>query len=303
MTLPPRRAALIWNPTAGGSGSQNQRATQTAKFCAALEQRGGVVEAWPTTCAGDAQRLAARAVSEGITEVYVAGGDGTINEAVQALAGTSTRLGLWPQGTANVLAREIKLPFALPRLVEVLAQGRTQPLYLGAATLEQTQERRYFFLMAGIGLDASVVRHVNPKLKKRIGKGAFWLAGLGHLAHWQPQPFTVEIDGAEYPATFAAIGKASRYGSNLAVTPRARLDAPEFEICLVNAANPFRFLRFLPYLKRSGVPEKFSDVRFFRATRARAWGENMDAQVDGEYLGQLPMAFDIVPQPLALIVP
>jgi diacylglycerol kinase family enzyme len=89
---------------------------------------------------------------------------------------------------------------------------------------ETTDQSRYFVLMAGIGLDASVVGRVQPSLKKRIGRGAFWVSGLSHLADWKPQPFTLEINDEKFNATFAAIGKAPRYGGDLAITPGARLD-------------------------------------------------------------------------------
>lgn len=298
----PRRAALIWNPTAGGGGLRRVRAV--SRFCELLAQSGVHATPWATDGPGAAQTLAARAVREGFGEIIVAGGDGTFNEALQGLEGKPlARFGFWPQGTANVLAREIGLPRKLENIVAVLARGKTRKVYLGCATPEATQQPRYFFLMAGIGLDASVVQSVNPTLKKKFGKGAFWLAGLAHLAYWTPRPFTVAIAGQSHTATFAALGRASRYGSDLAITPRARMDAAEFEICLISARKPLRYLALLRHAMRSGVPLDVPDVKFFSATAARAEGTTMDVQVDGEYLGQLPMNFTIAPQPMEIIVP
>ena len=296
-----RRAVLIWNPTSGGGGSR--RAREVENFCALMRERGVTVESWATQGPNEAQALAQRAAQEGFAELIVSGGDGTFNEALQGLIGAEIKLGFWPKGTGNVLAREIKMPRRLDRIADVLSGGRTQTIYVGCATLEATGERRYFFLMAGIGLDASVVQRVNPTLKKKLGKGAFWVAGLAHLGHWTPRPFAVEIAGQSYPATFAAIGKASRYGSDLAITPRARLDAPDFEICLINSRSRFRYLSLLRYAVSQGVPEGACDVRFLRAAKVRATGDEMDTQVDGEYLGQLPITFEIVPQTVEIIVP
>ena len=296
-----RHAVLIWNPTSGGGGTR--RAREVEKFRELLRARGVEVESWATRGPNEAQTLAARATREGAQEIIISGGDGTFNEALQGLSGTNARLGFWPKGTGNVLAREIGMPRPLEKIADVLARGRSQKIYTGCATIENTGEKRYFFLMAGIGLDASVVQTVNPTLKKKLGKGAFWIAGLGHLGHWTPRPFTVEIDGARHEATFAAIGKASRYGSDLAVTPRARLDAPDFEICLMSSRSRLRYLALLRYAVRTGVPAGVPDVSFHRAAKLRASGDNMDVQVDGEYLGQLPMTFEIVPQPIEIIVP
>jgi diacylglycerol kinase (ATP) len=299
--MTPRTIHLISNPNAGQGG--HKRAAEVARFCELLAARGVAVEVLHTRAPAEATRLAAAAVGAGAREVVVAGGDGTINEALQGLVGTGVRLGVWPAGTANVLARELGLPFALPGVVEVLARGALRRIYVGCATSERTGARRYFCLMAGIGLDASVVAHVRPRLKRRIGKGAFWVSGLSHLAYWQPAPFNVEVGPETYAATFAAIGKTAHYGGQLNVTPRAQLEQPEFEICLVSSQSRLRFLQLLAHtLRRDGVTRALAGVRFIRTNRARADGD-AHVQVDGELLGQLPMTFEIVPEPIEVFAP
>ena len=251
---------------------------------------------------GDAARIAASVASNGGCEVIVAGGDGTINEALQGLIGTDARLAILPQGTANVLARELKLPLNSSQAVEVIARGHTRKIHVGCALDGVSGARRYFFLMAGIGLDASVVQRVHPGLKKRFGKAAFWYSGLSHLTDWQPIPFEIEINGKIYAATFATIGKAASYGGELSVTPRARLDQPEFEICLVQSRSRLRYLRLLAYAMRGGAPADRRGIRFLRATSARAMGTTA-VQVDGELIGKLPMTFEIAPHSIEVIVP
>ena len=86
--------------------------------------------------------------------------------------------------------------------MEVIARGRTRKLHLGCAIDEATGAKRYFFLMAGIGLDAEVVKRVRPGLKKRIGKAAFWYSGLGHLADWEPVPFEIKVGDETFPRNF-----------------------------------------------------------------------------------------------------
>jgi YegS/Rv2252/BmrU family lipid kinase len=292
---------LIANPNAGRGG--RDRAAQIARFCELLAARGVGVEVLHTRAPGDGTRLVAEAARGGAREIVASGGDGTINEALQGLVGTSARLGVWPVGTANVLARELGLPFDVQGAAEVIARGATRRIYLGCATEERTGARRYFCLMAGIGLDASVVAHVRPRLKRRVGKAAFWVSGLSHLAYWRPVPFTVEVEGERFKATFAAIGNTAHYGGDLAITPRARLDQPEFEICLVSSRSRLRYLHLLAHTMRpAGVTRAINGVRFVRATRARAEG-NAPVQVDGELIGQLPMTFEIVPEPIEVITP
>ncbi|HKQ99256.1 MAG TPA: diacylglycerol kinase family protein [Pyrinomonadaceae bacterium] len=294
-----REVVLIWNPNAGRGGEG--RAREVARFGESLKRRGIRVEALSTSGPNDAARLAEQVARTGPRDVIVSGGDGTINEALQGLVGTGSRMAVWPRGTANVLARELKLPFDAERAADVIARGSSKAVHVGCATTESTGERRYFFLMAGIGLDASIVQKVRPRLKRRVGEAAFWYSGLGHLAHWQPLPFQIEVDGRTFQATFAAIGKAAHYGGNLAITPRARMEEPEFEVCIIDSKSRLRFLYLLSHAARPrGVAEDMRGVQFIRATRARATGD-APIQIDGELTGQLPMTFEIAPSPIEII--
>ena len=296
-----RRAILISNPNAGRSPERRER--DVARFREYLKSRGVEVEVVNTKGPNDAARLAAQAARDGVREVIVSGGDGTINEALQGLVGTKVKLGIWPKGTANVLARELKIPLNLKGAADVIARGATSTVHVGCAIMEKTDERRYFFLMAGVGLDASVVRHVRPGLKRRVGEAAFWYAGLGHLAHWQPVTFRVEIDGESFPATFAAIGNAPHYGGNLAITPRAHLGQPEFEVCLVDSHSRLHYLYLLTHaMREGGVPTETRGVRFIRTTRTRVEGDAL-VQVDGELIGSLPMSFEVGPAPIEILTP
>ena len=293
-------AILISNPKTGRYASRRLRPIQ--QTVSQLKSLGVDVELKLTTRAHEATELAYRAARNGSSDVYVAGGDGTINEVIQGLAGTKARLGIIPRGTANVLARELGLPLDEQEAAVVAARGKSRRIHLGLAIDETNNVSRHFALMAGIGLDASIVRRVQPSLKKRIGRGAFWVSGLSHLATWNPDPFVLEIDGREYRATFAAIGKAPRYGGDLAITPEARLDEPEFEVCIIETSNRFRYLRLLSYALRAGMPRDNPAVRFVKTDRVLARGD-APVQIDGELIGSLPMRFEIAPHSLEVIVP
>jgi diacylglycerol kinase family enzyme len=184
----------------------------------------------------------------------------------------------------------------------IAARGKSRRIHLGLAIDEVSGVKRHFALMAGIGLDASIVKRVQPSLKKRIGRGAFWVSGLSHLATWDPHPFTLEIDGREYTATFAAIGNAPRYGGDLAITPGARLDKPEFEVCIIETSSRLRYLRLLSQAMREGMPRDKPEVRFVKTNRVVAHG-NAHVQIDGELIGRLPMRFEVSPDFLEVIVP
>lgn len=296
-----RRATLISNPKTGRYGARRLRPIQDV--ASQLRSLGIEVDLKLTARAGEATEIAAHAASNGSSDVIVAGGDGTINEAIQGMAGSKARLAIIPRGTANVLARELNLPLNDEQAIAVAARGTSRRIHLGRATEEATGISRLFVLMAGIGLDASVVQRTHPRLKKRLGKGAFWISGFGHLADWKPKLFTLEIDGQEYPATFAAIGKASRYGGDLFVTPNARLEEPQFEVCTIMGSSPFRYLHLLSYaVRQTGIPHDKGGVRFVKTAQLRATGD-APVQVDGELIGTLPMRFEIASESLEVIVP
>jgi diacylglycerol kinase (ATP) len=294
-----RRAVLIVNPKAGRGRAVVEREIES--FRARASASGVEVSVERTQGPEDAARLAREAVESGASDVVVRGGDGTVHEAIQGLVGASARLTVWSAGTANVLARQLGLPSDAEALAEVFARGNSRRITLGRATNELTGASRYFFMLAGIGLDASVVSHVRPRLKRRVGEAAFWYAGLGHLAHWTPREFTVEVEGETMPATYAAVGKAPWYGGGLKITPRARLDAAAFEVCVINSRSRLRYLRILTQAMR-GTHESARDVRFRTATRVRCAGY-AQVQADGELIGALPMTFEIVPEGVEVVVP
>ena len=295
-----RKALLIANPNAG-RGSLEQRKQAIERFCHLLKERAVAATVRFTTGPDDATQIAREAAHNGYTEVIASGGDGTINEVLQGLVGSNTRLSIWPKGTANVVARELKLPRQLDRLADVIAAGKFQRVHVGCATAVGNPQGRYFLLMAGVGADATVVERVRPFLKKRIGEAAFWYSGIETLVKWKPRSFVVEADGRMFNATFAAIGKAPHYGGKLAVTPRARMDQPDFEVCLIHSTERRRYLRHLSSVVFGGIPTGTRDVTFLRTSTVQISGDGVQAQVDGELIGRVPMKFTIAPHVIELI--
>jgi diacylglycerol kinase family enzyme len=173
--------------------------------------------------------------------------------------------------------------------------------HVGHVKMEKTGDERHFLLMAGIGIDAAIVDRVRPELKRRVGKAAFWYSGLENFAVWRPREFLLEIDGQQHSATFAALGKTPRYGGNLAITPRARLDSPYFEICMIHSSHRLRYLQLLPFAMLGGIPEGMKGISYVQASHVRASGEGVLAQVDGELIGSLPMTFTITPHVVEVV--
>jgi YegS/Rv2252/BmrU family lipid kinase len=326
-----KRGILIFNPIAGRPAS---RLADAVAMQHALSARGIDIVPRPTRGPDDATLIAAEAVADGADLVVCYGGDGTINEVVQALARSQTSLAVWPGGTSNVIARELGMPFDLAGLANVIAEGRTmrvalgraskgvelpdaEPSKIGAATDSspvagrETIEsgsppqftKRFFLMMAGIGLDASIARSVNKRIKRRAGEVAYWLSGMRHLLSWQQQTFTIEAAGRRFESAFAVIGKGKGYGGRMVITPGASLMDSEFELfVLPPLPNNLAYVRVLLACLR-GRPET-TPATTLKADRVVANSNKASwVEVDGEVIGPLPMTFDVVPDALSLIVP
>jgi diacylglycerol kinase (ATP) len=263
----------------------------------ALRRRGISAEAYRTGAPGDARRLTQAALEAGAQTIVVFGGDGTVNDAIQPLVGTPIPLGVWPGGTANVLARELGLPRDLEGAADTFSAGRARRVAVGRA------DGRYFLLMAGVGLDAALVRAVRPQLKRLIGQGAYWAAGLGQLVTWRPHRFVVEVDGRPFQATFAILANAASYAAGLRLAPRARMESEFLDVCLFDWPERARFLRFF-FAVFSGAHLALPGVTYLQARRAVVHGDEQTwVQIDGDLFGHLPMTFECVPAALSLIVP
>jgi diacylglycerol kinase family enzyme len=158
-------------------------------------------------------------------------------------------------------------------------------------------------MMAGVGLDASIARSVNKKLKRRTGEFAYWVEGIKYLFTWRSEPFTVEAHGRRYESAFTLIGNGKGYGGGLKLTPGAKLEEPWFEVFILpRLASNFAYLRAVAACMR-GKPET-SGASLIKARHIKINSAHEQwVEADGEVIGLLPMSFDIVPDALSLIVP
>src|SRR6202012_3309799 len=164
------------------------------RFRAALTRLGAAVTVAETNAPLHAKSLAETADPTRFDAVAVAGGDGTINEAVNGIVHSGLPLAILPLGTANVLAQELGLPHAPEALAEIAALSPSRSIVPAEIITAERNEPWRFLLMAGIGFDAEVVAHLNLKLKRKIGKGAYAIGSLAQLAGHERRTFTARPD-------------------------------------------------------------------------------------------------------------
>ncbi len=183
-----RNALLIHNPNAGNGGSARRRMLDEARR---ILSHGGIeADLQETTAPGDATAMAERAAIEGRQLVIACGGDGTLNEVVNGLAGQQNGhrvpMALLPGGTANVLAKELGLPWDIPSAAAKLVHGEVKDIALGLATpLKEPDKKRYFLSVAGAGPDGMIVYAIDLDLKARVGILAYWWQGAREVFRYK----------------------------------------------------------------------------------------------------------------------
>jgi diacylglycerol kinase (ATP) len=301
-------ALLIHNPNAGSGG--NARRTKLDEACRILESRGIRADLQETTGPGEATEIAKRATTDGRQLVIACGGDGTINEVVNGLAGSQNGhrvpLALLPAGTANVLAKELELSWDIPKAAEQLACGEVREIALGLATpLEQPEKARYFLSVAGAGPDGRITYAVDLELKARFGILAYWWQGAREVFNYKFHHFRVTGEGQSREVSLVIVGRTKHYGGPFKITTEADLFEDQFEFLGLTTQSGLKYLSYLPTLLMGDL-RKEEGVYFWKSDRLVC--ESIDdkpiyAQVDGEPLARLPVEFRIVPRALRLLVP
>jgi YegS/Rv2252/BmrU family lipid kinase len=295
-----KRAAIIYNPVARGL-SRHMQALRSAP--ALLAQSSIEARLIPTSASGSAGAQVREQLEAGCDLIIAAGGDGTINEVIEGMLGSPVPLAILPGGTANVLAREIKLPIDIARAAAEVCS--LEPCRIGVGALKLSGSRkRLFICMAGAGLDAQIVGRLNLDLKAKIGKFAYYLAGFSQVLGTLPE-FEVFVDGKRYRASFALISHVRNYGGDLEIARGASLLRDDFEIVLFRGTVSVRYLGYLAaVVTRQLHRASGCSVLYGRSVSlAPPAGRDILLQVDGELAGRLPAAIEFIPDALTLLVP
>ena len=299
-SLHAKRAAIIYNPVARGLSRRRYLLERSA---AALERQDIETRLVPTVAPGSASAQAREQIQSGCDLILAAGGDGTINEVANGMLHSEVPLAILPGGTANVLAREIRLPIHMEHAASSVRQLKPHRMAVGGLRFDGTKQRG-FVCMAGAGLDAEIISRLNLDLKAAAGKLAYYVCGFAQVLRTLPE-FEVIVDGQRHTASFALISRVRNYGGDLEIARGASLFRHDFEVVLFRGA---RAVRYLPYLVgvTLGQAARMNGCTVLHGraiTCQRPSGEPVYVQVDGELAGALPMTAEIIPDALTLLVP
>ena len=313
-----RKAALLYNPDSGGS-KQRQRDLQSA---VEVLRRGAVeAELVPTNSPQHAEEEARRAIASGCDTIFACGGDGTIHNIAQVLAGSQIALAVLPMGTANALAHDLGLPLKLPAAAEAALQGVPRRVALGRVTcpdMKGTEATRYFVITAGIGVDAHLFYKLQSGVKQQLGMAAYY-AKAWHM--WFTYPMTRFRVG--YSETGSSAAKSADVTEMLAVrirhfggvirefAPGASIDRNDMRIILAHTGSRLAYLAYVTRCLLGGT-WNIPGIELVYSTKASCnYAQDLAAQphrkiyveADGELIGSLPAELSIVPDALTLLAP
>ena len=294
------RALVIINPSSGQHAADETQQIIAARLAAAELP----YELRTTAGADDARRWANAAPGADFDLVVVAGGDGTIMEALSGLieSGAAVPLAQLPVGTANLLARALAIPTDLAAALDVVLAGHVARLDVGYLP----HERRYFTLAAGCGYDAELIGDATRELKNVLGWAAYVASGIKHLFMLRRSRIELTIDGERrrLRASMVLITNIGQLGvGGLSVGPDIDPHDGRLNVVVASAATVGGALRTVLRI----VTRRFTghrDLHYFSgASIAITATPPLPVQVDGEMLGSTPLAAQVVPGGALLVVP
>jgi diacylglycerol kinase (ATP) len=317
-----QKATILFNPNSG----PRRRDAELDRAIAIIRSAGVRTELTVCRSSQDATMNARFAVAAGSDTVFACGGDGTIHDVIQGLAGTSVALAILPFGTANALAHDLGIPLRPSAAARVAISGKSKVrrIPLGRIEYRDFQDKpaqRYFTVAAGIGVDAHLFYKLNRDLKKQAGMAAYYLKAWNLWATHRMRRFEVEYVNGSGPKRQAALTELLavriRFFGNILreLVPGAHLDCPDLRAVMCRTDSRTAYLRYVTgallgrHWNVDGIDlVSCSEIvcQLPEATRIDGDGKSKDrvyVEADGELLGRLPARMTMVADALSLVVP
>jgi YegS/Rv2252/BmrU family lipid kinase len=252
--------------------------------------------------------LAREAVARGASLVVAVGGDGTLNEAVNGVAGTGVELATLPLGTGMDFVRTYGIPTRFDDAVSVAVEGNARTIDAGRVryrTWGGAEAERWFANVGSVGMSGAVAQRANAMSKALGGRATFFYALTRVFLEWENTEVTVTLDDGERRGRMhdVVVANGVWHGGGMKLAPDARPDDGVFDVVLIGDVTKLDFLTTAPkiYKGRHVGHPKVEVVRSaLCAVDAR---EHLPIEVEGEQVGTTPARFEVVPGALRLRVP
>lgn len=292
------RVGLVVNPTAGG----RRAARVGGEVARGLREREiPYVDLTGPTGAVAVEQARAAVLAGAVDRLVVVGGDGMVNLAVHALAGTGVPLVIVPAGTGNDTAVALGVPVGDPgSALDLMLTGATHTVD-AARVVGADGDERWFVGVLAAGFDAVVNERANAMTWPR-GSARYTLAALRELPVFRPIPFHIVIDDVlhDQSAMLVAVANTTSYGGGMKVVPSAVLDDGELDVLILGEVSTATFLRVFPRVF-SGRHVTHPAVRVIRGRRVELRAAGIVAYADGERIGPLPRTVEVVPAAMRIV--
>jgi diacylglycerol kinase (ATP) len=258
---------------------------------------------------GQLGELAARAADEGASLVVAVGGDGTVNEVAQSLAGRErVDLAVIPRGTGGDFVRTYGIPRRLEDAVAVARDGQARAIDLGRASYRAWaggEEQSYFANIASAGMSGAIAKRTNETSKALGGKVSYLWATFTVFARWRNDDVLVTVDGERREGRMhdVVVANGRFFGGGMMICPEADPGDGLFDVLLIGDLTKRDLLLTLPKTYRGRhLPHPKAELLRGALVEVDA-PQPLPVELDGEQPGTTPVRFEIVPKALRLRVP
>lgn len=288
---------VIINPKAGKEKAKDFK----DRIVSELEKSYTNIEVKYTKGVNDATKFAQTACEKNCSLVVVVGGDGSVNETVNGLAGSSNppHLAIIPMGTVNDLARALKIPMQTKRAIKLLSLGVAKEIDIGLAN------GRYFTNVLAIGNAAQAVHKVDASEKSKLGALAYILAVGKEILEDDIFKVSLEMDKQTWRGEVAVliIGLIDSFGGNTSILSNVEVGDGKFHIFAIKRLNVAEFIKMTPSLLLNKISDS-DNVSYFSSKEIKITtldNKVFESDVDGERGPDLPLSLKVLPKHLKVI--
>jgi len=319
------KATILFNPNSGRRGKK--RDAELNHAIGIIQSAGVHTELTVCRSSQEATDNARCAVAAGSDTVFACGGDGTIHDVIQGLAGTPVALAVLPFGTANALAHDLRIPLRPSAAAQVAVEGKSKVRRIPLGRIEYEDftgksSARYFTVAAGIGVDAHLFYKLTAQLKNRSGMTAYYLKAWQLWATYNMRRFEVEYANGnglrQHASLTELLAVRIRFFGNILreLVPGASLDCSDLRAVMCRTASRNAYLQYVAGALL-GRPWNIDGIDLVSCSEVvcrlpqNSNGNNSDGhsedrvyvEADGELLGRLPARMTMQPDALSLVVP
>lgn len=296
-----QRVKIICNPSSGRQIMQKK----VDSLCNLFINNDYIVGKFNTKTKNDAMYETMKTIEEGWDLIVVCGGDGTVNEVAKGIAKSNKKIpvGILSSGTVNDFANYMKFPKDIEDFFNMINKGNTLDVDLGKVNDE------YFVNVAASGLLTDIGYKVSPEIKAILGKMAYYIEGLKEIPKSRFRPIKVKFESHEFTSQedilLYLISNTSSIGGFGRIAPNADVTDGYLDVVIIKKSEVQDLAQIFISVFR-GEHINHPNVIYFKSKKIKvqsSYDEDITIDIDGEYGGNLPATYEVLPRSFRIFVP